>query len=186
MSRLSAHLTANGIDLYAVLDGARDEAIHALTKDVGLPWMYFEDGIVEASYQICAPRVIGLGRKPSAALERLLQAGWGRDWGIFVHATVDFGQLRRHLRTLSHAKLPSGRIAQFRFYDPRVLRAYLPTCFAAELAQVFGPITQFTMAGADPSSAWAYRLEDGALCVDELGLVQQDATLAEAPERQSV
>jgi hypothetical protein len=31
----------------------------------------------------------------------------------------------------------------FRYYDPRVLRVYLPTCVTSELRTVFGPIDCF-------------------------------------------
>jgi hypothetical protein len=37
----------------------------------------------------------------------------------------------------------------FRYYDPRVLRSYLPTCTPEELAQVFGPIHSFVMESAE-------------------------------------
>ena len=41
------------------------------------------------------------------------------------------------------AKSRSGRILIFRYYDPRVLRVYLPTCRLDELQTVFGPVTSY-------------------------------------------
>jgi hypothetical protein len=38
----------------------------------------------------------------------------------------------------------------FRYYDPRVLRVYLPTCVTVELRTVFGPIECFWMEGESP------------------------------------
>ncbi len=35
----------------------------------------------------------------------------------------------------------------FRYYDPRVLRVYLPTCSPAEFARFFGPISAGELAG---------------------------------------
>jgi hypothetical protein len=32
---------------------------------------------------------------------------------------------------------------KFRYYDPRVLRAFLPTCNAGELKTLFGDVDQF-------------------------------------------
>jgi hypothetical protein len=46
------------------------------------------------------------------------------------------------LRTLLRVRDEAGRTLLFRFYDPRVLRAYLPTCTATEWQSVFGPVHQ--------------------------------------------
>jgi hypothetical protein len=61
-------------------------------------------------------------------------------------------EVRRHLRTLFRVKDETGRILIFRWYDPRVLRAYLPTCLPAELHTFFGPIERFYCEGEDPGS----------------------------------
>jgi hypothetical protein len=52
-------------------------------------------------------------------------------------------RLRRHLRKFLIVNDWTGRRLLFRYYDPRVLRIYLPTCTADELSTVYGPITQF-------------------------------------------
>lgn len=39
----------------------------------------------------------------------------------------------------------------FRYYDPRVLRVYLPTCRPDELRTVFGPIRSYLVEGEDGS-----------------------------------
>jgi hypothetical protein len=149
-SIMSVLMSAEQGELYAVLDGARDPAVHAFTREAGCPWVYIEDAVVEASYEVAAPRIVALGRRPSPALERLLAQGWGHSWGVFVRTKAGFGRLRRHLRTLSSVKLPNGRVAQFRFYDPRVLRLYLPTCTADEFALMFGPILEYFMEAEEP------------------------------------
>jgi hypothetical protein len=149
-SIMSVLMSAEQGELYALLDGARDDAVHAFTRESGCPWVYLEEAVVEASYEVCAPRLIALGRRPSPALERLLAQGWGHSWGVFVRTKAGFGRLRRHLRTLSSVKLPNGRVAQFRFYDPRVLRLYLPTCTADELALMFGPVLEYLMEAETP------------------------------------
>lgn len=157
-------------DLYVVLDGARDDAIHALTRADDGPWMYLEDGIAEASYQVCAPRVIALEHRGANVTAKLIAAGWGRSWGIFVRTEHEFLTLRRHLRALSNVRLPNGRIAQFRFYDPRVLRGYLPTCTSDELALVFGPIREFVLESEDPNIVCRYQFENRKLLVEKLAL----------------
>jgi hypothetical protein len=44
-------------------------------------------------------------------------------------------------------RVEAGGTFLFRFYDPRVLRAYLPTCDAGELATVCGPAAMFVVEG---------------------------------------
>lgn len=157
-------------DLFVVLDGARDDAVHGLTQSEVGPWMYLEDGIVEANYQVCAPRAIALENRPPSFLTKLLAAGWGHSWGIFLRTDHEFLFLRRHLRALSNVRLPNGRVAQFRFYDPRVLRSYLPTCTSEELSLVYGPIREFVLEGEDPNLAVRYVLDGRKLLVEQLEL----------------
>lgn len=52
----------------------------------------------------------------------------------------------------------------FRFYDPRVLRLYLPTCTSTELEQVFGPVgTFFTEDAAAIDQLHSFDLVSGSL-----------------------
>jgi len=51
----------------------------------------------------------------------------------------------------------------FRYYDPRVLRAYLPTCSPAELNTFFGPVTAFITEGENPGEILEFRNERGTL-----------------------
>src|SRR5439155_1286760 len=56
----------------------------------------------------------------------------------------------------------------FRFYDPRVLRIYLPTCNAAEQQFVFGPVLRFLCEEAEPSTLLDFAFRNGVytqLCV---------------------
>ena len=55
-------------------------------------------------------------------------------------------------RTENHKRL------FFRYYDPRVLRPFLPTCQPAQLAEVFGPIQRFDVESADGSQLLRFRL----------------------------
>jgi hypothetical protein len=73
--------------------------------------------------------------------------GWGNSWCVFLRLR-DARNLRHHLRGLLRVRDESGRVLVFRYYDPRVLRAYLPTCTTAELAAVYGPIQSFLVESA--------------------------------------
>ena len=56
----------------------------------------------------------------------------------------------------------------FRFYDPRVMRMYLPTCTAEELAIVFGPVGAYLLEGQDPKALLRLSLQKGVLRKDEM------------------
>jgi hypothetical protein len=45
---------------------------------------------------------------------------------------------------------PDGKEVFFRFYDPRILRRFLPVCTPAETRQFFGPVMQFWVEDEKP------------------------------------
>jgi hypothetical protein len=51
----------------------------------------------------------------------------------------------------------------FRYYDPRLLRVYLPTCRPAELETFFGPIDTFLTEGEDGGEMLEFRREGNRL-----------------------
>ena len=57
----------------------------------------------------------------------------------------------------------AGRRLIFRYYDPRVLRVYLPTCWPAELETVFGPVDCFLTEGESAAEVIEFRRSGGAL-----------------------
>lgn len=73
-------------------------------------------------------------------LQTLLERGWGRGWASYFVSQRPFAELRRHFRRFLRVRLDDGRLARFRFYDPRVLREFLPTMNSEELRNFFGPV----------------------------------------------
>jgi hypothetical protein len=61
----------------------------------------------------------------------------------------------------------------FRYYDPRVLRVYLPTCNAEELKTVFGPVLRFVLEGNQPEELLHFHLNNGALVQEQQSLLQE-------------
>ena len=57
-----------------------------------------------------------------------------------MRAVIHLEGVRRQLRRALTVRDPNGRKLLFRFYDPQILRLFLPTCSAAELQTFFGPI----------------------------------------------
>lgn len=131
--------------LWAILDCARDRRIHRLLAVSRLDHPCLYSGQVPAELKAVAPHIVEL--HPGHRFTRtLLEEGWGRSWGIFARIN-DSTQLRHHLRKNLTVRSEDGRKLLFRFFDPRVFRVYLPTCTAAELAQLFGPVSKFFSEG---------------------------------------
>lgn len=135
----------NGPDcpqVYALLDGARDERIAPLVWGSNLPHTCLYAGTLSPALQSAAPYLVQLAPE-SRFFHNLVESGWGQAWGVFAVAQADvtLPLLRKHLRTLLRVQDEQGRVLAFRFYDPRVLRLYLPTCEPAEADQFFGPVS---------------------------------------------
>ena len=61
----------------------------------------------------------------------------------------------------------------FRFYDPRVLRDFLPQCSPEEVTNFFGPVTQFLMADASGQKLLRFTQANGVLNMMEIDLDKQ-------------
>jgi hypothetical protein len=79
--------------------------------------------------------------------ELFLSQGLGKHWGILALSNADLRTLRMHFRKLLSVWDPDGKPLYFRYYDPRVLRVYLPTCNGAELHTLFEPVTAYYAEG---------------------------------------
>lgn len=166
--RLMQRLWPMGDDegTFALVDGARDPAAHPFLVSSRLATHCLYLGTLDPALARVAPYLVLLPRDAPATRE-LIERAWGNSWGVFVRARVQPGALHRHFRRLLRVQDQRGRRMLFRFYDPRVLRAYLPTCQPDELEQVFGPVGSFVMEAEDPAVVLEFRNNRGALVRDE-------------------
>ncbi len=93
----------------------------------------------------------------------LVEQGWGNSWGIYVESAAHPADVYHHFRKFLLVRNERGKELYFRFYDPRVLRQFLPTCDAHQLSAFFGPIQHFLLEDEDPAFALRYWLEAGRL-----------------------
>jgi hypothetical protein len=89
--------------------------------------------------------------------------GWGKHWGIFALSSADLRSLRQHFRGFLTVYDPNTRPMLFRYYDPRVLRTYLPTCNKEELEAIFGPVHSFLMEDEAGEGLLRFQFTSGAL-----------------------
>ncbi|MEZ5748852.1 MAG: DUF4123 domain-containing protein [Caenibius sp.] len=98
-----------------------------------------------------------------ALLATWQEHGRGRNWGVMLLSSLSLAELQRHFRKFLQAKLPDGTIALFRFYDPRVFRAYITAATPAERASLFQGIVQYAVEREDDAGLHQYTLRDEQL-----------------------
>lgn len=153
--RLLTLLRSDLQPLFAILDAARDIRILALLLHYKEECQSLYEGTEGATLAQVAPYLVRLA-KDSRLLDALVKEGWGKSWGVYLTSASDLLEVRRHLRHFLQVRLPDGEQVYFRFYDPRVMRVFLPTCTAEETVQFFGPIKRYVMESEEPDKLWEF------------------------------
>ncbi|MEJ1160716.1 DUF4123 domain-containing protein [Prosthecomicrobium sp. N25] len=131
---------------YAVVDCARDARLYDAVHRCFDPYCLLA-GDLPAVLQRVSPWLVPLDdAEPLLALWR--REGRDGSWGVFLETSRAPATVLRRLRQLLQAQAPDGRPVLFRFYDPRVLRAYLAQADAQARAQVLG-LTDRILAESD-------------------------------------
>jgi len=143
--------------LFAILDAARDPIVHLRIYECPEQKQSLYEGPEAIRLSFVAPYLIALPKR-TPFLEQLVREGWGNSWGVYLTCDRPFEEVRRHLRHFLTVEL-EGKPEKvlFRFYDPRVLRMFLPTCTPWEASEFFGPIRRYVLEGEDPGVFLEYR-----------------------------
>lgn len=135
--------------LFALLDAARDPAILKLLLESKEEYQSLYQGAQGEKLIHFAPYLVRLPQQ-SPLLEKLVKDGWGKSWGVYLACEKPFQDVRSHLRHFLVVRTEDGKNLYFRFYDPRVLRVFLPTCTPEEIKQFFGPIKHYLVEDEKP------------------------------------
>jgi len=149
--KLLAMLRGEFQPLYALLDAANESSVLKVLFESKEEFKSLFEGQAGAQLTHFAPYLVRLP-KESPLLETLVQKGWGKNWGVFLTSARQLQDLRSHFRQFLMVKMPDGKEVYFRFYDPRVLRVYLPTCLPEEVEQLFGPIQSYLVEDEEPGT----------------------------------
>lgn len=147
ITKLAAHVwTDDGYATFALLDGAGTPGLlDRLYGTGGLKFECLYNGEIEPDIAEVAPYIARL--EPKSEFAAWVLGGWGESRGILAQAQAgtELPVLRRHFRKLGMVYGSDGSPMLFRYYDPRVLSAYLPSCEASQVSQVFGPVKRYVM-----------------------------------------
>jgi hypothetical protein len=129
-------------NIWMILDGARSIDVFRMVLDCHLEYSCLYSGPLSPEMEIAAPYLVQLDHGYRDTY-RFIRRAWGDSMGVFLRTDTSMKNLRRHLRQFLLVRDTRGRHLVFRYYDPRVLRVYLPTCTQTELRTVYGPIESF-------------------------------------------
>jgi len=128
------------LPLYCLLDPGAHAMIPSLLAAASDPRESLYERDANSMLARSAPYVISLA-PDSDLLRALIENGWGQAWGCFFASEASLEELGKHFRKFFMVQLEGGKEIYFRFYDPRVLRGFLPAGSADELAAFFGPVS---------------------------------------------
>jgi hypothetical protein len=138
-----------GQSLYAILDAARTFDIPFRLRSAKVEHDCLYRGRNAEVLWHVAPYLVRCEQEAEFG-RWMIEEGWGESWGIYLTSTVGLEGLCEHFRQFLLVNTDDDRELYFRFYDPRVLRAFLPTCTLGEVHQLFGPVSCYLMEAENP------------------------------------
>ena len=167
LARLAGFVACNPDDrLYAVVDGSRDFALAYSARRAGcrLHTLFFGEMAMELAY--AGPILVTL-QDPQQFLEDWTDR-LGGNVGILLQTEAELEELWGHLREIFVVADEEDQEYFLRFYDPRVLRSFLPTCTAEEIEAFFGPVKRWICEQASGEDYEVHDRDGATVVVSEL------------------
>ena len=157
--------------LFCLLDAARGPEVHNLIREAKERCQCLFEGKSAKELEAYAPYLIQLPRG-AELLKALLVRGWDKGWASYFTSGSTFEQLRHHFRKFlfvnRDGNVNGSGEAYFRFYDPRVLRIFLPTCNSAEVVEFFGPVDTWILESNLPAQFVSLSQQHGVLSISRI------------------
>lgn len=170
VQQLTRHLFADEhARVFAVLDGAMIPGLLPKLHEQRPEYECLYRGELAPDLAEVAPYLVQL-EPASGFTSWLLEHGWGNNWGVFATSAADLRAMRRHFRTFLIVHDEEGKPLYFRFYDPRVLRVYLPTCNSDELKTFLGPVINYILEDNHPNTMLRYRASSSSIQQDRVSI----------------
>ncbi|HNW75071.1 MAG TPA: DUF4123 domain-containing protein [Bacteroidales bacterium] len=152
---------------FILLDAARMEEEMETAKKLNPEFDSLYRGRSEENLASVAPYIFRVER--GGEFESwYFEKGWGDAWGVMILSQEEMKTLHRHFRKFLLIRTEDGEELYFRYYDPRVLRIFLPVCNRDQIRDFFGPVDYFICEDEDPGFALVYSVDDGMLLQDRI------------------
>lgn len=131
-------------DVYAVIDGALLPGLLAKLEEHEPKNTCLFRGELPFDLAEAAPYLVKL-EKDKKFTKWLVNESVEEPCCIYAQTTIadDFIQLRKHFRSFLRVKSEEGKNLLFRYYDPRVMTTYLPTCTPEDNEIIFDGIETY-------------------------------------------
>ncbi|MBX7247169.1 MAG: DUF4123 domain-containing protein [Candidatus Sumerlaeaceae bacterium] len=146
---------AEDAKLLAIIDGAQTGELAFLARLMGHSVYTLFSGEMAEAVAHAGPYLVALGQ-PLPFLEKWIET-MGRNAGILLQTTAELEVLYAHLREIFVVTDEEGQEYFFRYYDPRVIRTFLPTCTAGELEEFFGVVDRWIVEDKDGKNYQIWR-----------------------------
>lgn len=163
---------SSGEQLYALADAARDpELARAGFERFRLERYTLFPNNIHPQMPPVGPYLVPV---PFAAKYPFPDAGYFDLWagrvgtsaGVLLGTAADLRTVWEHLKGVFLVEDERGAEFFFRYYDPRVLRAFLPTLTPAEARQFFGPVLRFYAEADGGTELLVFRPGDRGVVAD--------------------
>lgn len=150
---------------YAVIDAAAVPDLMGHARALGMDLRCLFPDAPEALARV-APHVVHIGSKSN--FFHHWADGLGSNAGILLESPDRLEAMFDHCRRVFLSSTQEGQTRFFRFYDPRVLRPYLPTCTLDELTKFFGATHAILVEDENPTRLLRYMPSNAGLRVQVL------------------
>jgi hypothetical protein len=143
---------------YALIDASHRADISICLEAFNSPARCLFDGEVGEDLAEVAPWLVELTRFDDA-WEWFVENGYGKNWGILIHARMELPRLKTQLKRFLRITDEKGESFFFKYYRPKHLNAYLPVFDAVQLASFMKGIeTIFAESDKDPNKLHQHQL----------------------------
>jgi len=145
--------------IYAIIDTARAPIVYSRVAESKNQKVCLMIGEQARELAVVAPYLLRLHENDTLS-QWLFEQGLGESWCIFAESAEPFIQLRNHFRSLLRVTDDTGKSLFFRYYDPRVLRVFFPTCDPEQLKMMFGPVLRYVVESETGNEVIEYSVTD--------------------------
>lgn len=135
---------------YLLFDAARAKSGLIVAMDLSPNFQSLYRGTAEEELAHVAPYLFSIQNETPLA-NWYFKEGAYQSWGTLLYTPAPFEEVYRHFRKFLMVQTEDKKPLYFRFYDPRVLRIFLPTCDKAQIIEFFGPVKIFICENEDPN-----------------------------------
>ncbi|HEY0457636.1 MAG TPA: DUF4123 domain-containing protein [Pyrinomonadaceae bacterium] len=160
--RLEKYLFEESARAFAVLDGAGVAELPVRIYETQARSVCLYRGEIAPDVAEVAPYLIELFPGDDFTEWLLNENAAGKSWGIFARSRYSMTEVRKHFRKFLTVYDDAGNPMLFRFYDPRVLRKFLPTCDREGLSSLFAIISSY-LAEASETEFVRFECDNGKL-----------------------